>query len=670
MRNRFGSFLRGCVVFAGIVALAMFIAGCDDPTRVPEFTVTFNLNGGGGTLPPPQTVNAGSSVTLPNGTGLSRSGFVFAGWNTATDGTGTNHDAGTVFTPTGNVTLFARWNTAATFTVTFNANGGTGTVPAQSTAQDSGMTLPGQGNLTRSGHTFGGWNISASGTGENFGAGTTFTPAGNTTLFARWIVNFTVTFDPNGGTGTMPALTTPQGSGITLPSGAGLKGGYTFGGWNRNAVGTGENFGAGSTFTPTGNVTLFARWIVAGAESFTVTFSANGGGGTAPAPQMVAAGSSIALPSGDGLLRSGFTFGGWNTNADGTGVNHSAGASFTPTENVTLFARWNPVVNFTVTFSANGGSGTVPAPQTVTEGSSITLPSGDGLSKSGLVFDGWNTNVTGMGTNHSVEASFTPTGNVTLFARWIPVVAQNFTVTFHANGGDGTVPAPQTVTEGSSITLPSGVELTKSGFTFGGWNTNTAGTGTSHSMGSMFTPTSNVLLFASWNPVTFKVISAGTDHTAVVKMDGTLWAWGGNASGQLGDGTTTGRNGPVQIQSGMTWASVSAGGIAGASHSVAIRSDGTLWGWGHSAWGQRGDGTTTNRNTPVRVGMATNWISVAAGGAHTIAIRSDGSLWAWGRNRSGQIGDGTTTNRNTPVRIGTATNWASVSAGLDHTVAV
>ena len=164
-------------------------------------------------------------------------------------------------------------------------------------------------------------------------------------------------------------------------------------------------------------------------------------------------------------------------------------------------------------------------------------------------------------------------------------------------------------------------------------------------------------------------VSAGHSHTLGLRTDGTLWAWGSNQQGQLGDGTTTGRNSPVQIQSGMTWASVSAGGIAGASHSVAIRSDGSLWGWGHSAWGQRGDGTTTNRNTPVRIGMATNWISVAAGGSHTIAIRSNGTLWAWGRNANGQLGDGTSTNRNTPMQIGTATNWASVSAGDRHTIA-
>jgi len=741
MQNRFGSFLRRRAVFAGIAAIAVLVASCDDPTRAPEFTVTFNLNGGGGTLPAPQTVNAGSSITLPGGTGLSRSGFVFGGWNTAADGTGINHDAGSVFTPTGNVTLFARWITAATFTVTFNANGGTGTVPAQSAAQGSGMTLPGQGNLTRDGHTFGGWNTNAAGTGENFGAGTTFTPASNTTLFARWIVNFTVTFDPNGGTGTVPALTTPQGSNITLPNGAGLsRGGYTFGGWNRNAAGTGENFGAGSTFTPPGDTTLHARWIAAGTGSFTVTFSANGGSGTAPAPQTVAAGSSIALPSSGGLSQSGFTFGGWNTNADGTGTNHSVGASFTPAGNVTLFARWNPVVNFTVTFSANGGGGTVPAPQTVAEGSSITLPGGDGLSRSGFTFGGWNTNAVGTGTNHNAGVPFTPAGNTTLFARWIvnftvtfdpnggtgtvPALttpqgsgitlpsgvglsrgtytfggwnrnaagtgenfgagstftptgdttlharwiaagAESFTVTFSANGGGGTAPAPQTVAAGSSIALPSGGGLSQSGFIFGGWNTNADGTGTNHSVGASFTPAGNVTLFARWNPMRVSV-SASWQYTVAIRDDGSLWAWGDNRSGQLGDGTMTNRWVPTRIGADNNWASISAGW----QHTVAIRDDGSLWAWGDNHIGELGDGTQISRNAPIRIGADNNWASISAGSSHTVAVRDDGSLWAWGSNTIGQLGDGTMTSRWVPIRIGADNNWASASAGWQHTVAI
>ena len=98
---------------------------------------------------------------------------------------------------------------------------------------------------------------------------------------------------------------------------------------------------------------------------------------------------------------------------------------------------------------------------------------------------------------------------------------------------------------------------------------------------------------------------------------------------------------------------------AGDDHTVAVKTDGTLWAWG-STTGQLGDGTTTDRSSPVQVGTATNWASVAAGNDHTVAVKTDGTLWAWGDNDSGQLGDGTTTNRSSPVQVGTATNWASV----------
>ena len=112
-------------------------------------------------------------------------------------------------------------------------------------------------------------------------------------------------------------------------------------------------------------------------STYTVTFNANNGTGTVPAIQTVNAGSSITLPNEGGLTRTGHTFGGWNTNASGTGTNYSAGSSYTVTDNITLFARWLPVgtTTFIVTFNANGATnGIAPAAMTANSGSSITLP--------------------------------------------------------------------------------------------------------------------------------------------------------------------------------------------------------------------------------------------------------------------------------------------------------
>ncbi|MCL2083368.1 MAG: InlB B-repeat-containing protein, partial [Oscillospiraceae bacterium] len=161
-------------------------------------------------------------------------------------------------------------------------------------------------------------------------------------------------------------------------------------------------------------------------------------------------------------------------------------------------------------------------------------------------------------------------------------------------------------------------------------------------------------------------VAAGWDHTVTLKTDGSLWAWGNNASGQLGDGTTAQGAAPVQIGTASDWETMSTGN----NYTVAIKADGSLWSWGNNTNGQLGDGTTTSRTAPVRIGAANDWAVVSAGNNHTMALKTDGSLWAWGNNTNGQLGDGTTTQRTVPVQIGTTNNWASISSGGSYTVAV
>ena len=161
-------------------------------------------------------------------------------------------------------------------------------------------------------------------------------------------------------------------------------------------------------------------------------------------------------------------------------------------------------------------------------------------------------------------------------------------------------------------------------------------------------------------------VQAGGDHGLALKADGSLWAWGINASGQIGDGTTTARTAPTPISPGISWLAIS----AGTGHSAAIRSNGTLWTWGLGTTGQLGNGGTTNVSIPTQVGSASNWTKVACGGTHTLAINSLGELWAWGLNSNGQLGDGTTVQANNPVRVGTESNWAEIAGGSNHTLAL
>jgi len=161
-------------------------------------------------------------------------------------------------------------------------------------------------------------------------------------------------------------------------------------------------------------------------------------------------------------------------------------------------------------------------------------------------------------------------------------------------------------------------------------------------------------------------VAAGTLHTMAIRADGSLWAWGFNGVGDLGDGTTTDRHSPVRIGTDTDWVQVG----AGANHSLGIRADGSLWAWGWNSTGQLGDGTTTDRHSPTRVGTDTDWAYVSSGFTHTLAIRRDGTLWAWGSNADGRTGLGTMAgNTLVPTRVGTDNDWVAVSAGDRHTLA-
>lgn len=152
-------------------------------------------------------------------------------------------------------------------------------------------------------------------------------------------------------------------------------------------------------------------------------------------------------------------------------------------------------------------------------------------------------------------------------------------------------------------------------------------------------------------------ITAGAQHSLSVKTDGTLWAWGGDPfnQGPLGLDDTTNRSSPVQVGALTNWAQVSGGEF----HSVAIKTDGTLWSWGGNGQGQLGLGDTTNRSSPVQVGALTNWDKVVTGSLHTVAIKTDGTMWTWGYNTGGALGLGDTTNRSSPVQVGALTTWAT-----------
>jgi alpha-tubulin suppressor-like RCC1 family protein len=157
----------------------------------------------------------------------------------------------------------------------------------------------------------------------------------------------------------------------------------------------------------------------------------------------------------------------------------------------------------------------------------------------------------------------------------------------------------------------------------------------------------------------WKQVSSGSFHTAAIKTDGTLWTWGAGTSGQLGTNDVTNRSTPVTTFAGGTnWKQVSGGN----GHTLAIKTDGTLWTWGWGALGQLGTNDTTNRSTPVTTfAGGSSWKQVSGGGAFTAAIKTDGTLWTWGGNANGRLGTNDTINRSTPITtFAGGTNWKQV----------
>jgi len=160
-------------------------------------------------------------------------------------------------------------------------------------------------------------------------------------------------------------------------------------------------------------------------------------------------------------------------------------------------------------------------------------------------------------------------------------------------------------------------------------------------------------------------------YCLALKSDGSVWAWGSNGAGQLGDGSTTDRNTPYRIPGINNVVAVAAGGNPRNGYSIVLKSDGTVWAWGRNKEGELGNGTYIDRSTPSQVLNLFDIVAIADGGwQHFLALKSDGTVWAWGDNVNGELGDGTNENRNIPTRVKKLSDIVAIGAGYDHSCAV
>lgn len=323
-----------------------------------------------------------------------------------------------------------------TYKVAYSGNGSTGgTAPVDGNpyARSEMVKVTNQKDLIKSGYSFVGWNTGADGKGTSYAANAELTmgPA-DITLFAQWTKNptYTVTYNGNGSTGgTLPRDNNAyeQSAKVTVAGNTGglVKAGSTFAGWNTAPDGKGTSYAGNASFNMgTANVTLYAQWSKN--PAFTVTYNGNGStGGTVPSDNNAYEQSARVAVVGNigGLEKTGSTFAGWNTAADGSGTNYAANTAFNMgAANVTLYAHWTKNPTYIVKYDENGStSGIIPLdPNFYEEGAVVTVKENEGrLLKNGSAFVGWNTARDGSGTSYAGNTAFNMgSANVTLYAQW------------------------------------------------------------------------------------------------------------------------------------------------------------------------------------------------------------------------------------------------------------
>lgn len=161
--------------------------------------------------------------------------------------------------------------------------------------------------------------------------------------------------------------------------------------------------------------------------------------------------------------------------------------------------------------------------------------------------------------------------------------------------------------------------------------------------------------------------AAGSSHTIVLKQDGTVWALGSNNYGQLGIGSSAWHSDTIEL-SKVTGLSGVVAVAAGGSHSAALKQDGTVWTWGYNGSGELGNNTTNDSSTPLQVAGLSNVTAIAAGGSHVLALKKDGTVWAWGNNRLGQLGIASQSLVLSPVQVSALEGITAIAAGGYHSI--
>ncbi len=535
-KTNYGSISVAAVDSEGVSSPAVASGQAVPPAT---YVIKYDGNGAdGGTAPTSQSKTQYTDITLAtNSGGLTRIGYRFTGWNTDPDGAGTTYSAGATYSADEGVTLYAQWeavdavvltpessavNHGATVTLTpptrdatiYYQIGGTSEVvgtPGQpvtvtlynashspSSATGVAAGIPEGGSVTLTAHA-----KYADGTQSEVTTGT------------YSLNQYAVGYEGNGNgdaVDNVPALQTfYSGGSVAIGGGANrpVRIGYRFTGWNTDPDGAGTTYSAGATYSADESETLYAQWEAVDA----VTFSRDGAVNSRDTVQLTPPKAEVTIYYStdggqnwqQGQLNQSVTINLYNEKSmpqSQTGVD--VGIPEDDSVTITAYAKYADGIQskettgtyrlnqYTVSYDGNGYTGgTVPSPDTFYSGGSVTIQSGNGLTKTGHTFTAWKGN---DGQSYSPNNTYSDNSNLILTAQWQAIT---YTVSYDLNEGTGDVPDPSTVTLGSSVTVGQG-SLTRVGYIFNGWNTQKNGQGDKYTQGQQFTPKADTTLYAQW----------------------------------------------------------------------------------------------------------------------------------------------------------------------------
>jgi uncharacterized repeat protein (TIGR02543 family)/LPXTG-motif cell wall-anchored protein len=427
-----------------------------------------------------------------------REGYVFAGWSTSPNGAaGTEFDSNTKITAEGDLPVYAIWHGSYTLTYTAGDNG--------SISGTTSQTVDHGGNGTEvtavpdTGYHFVEWSD-----GVKTAKRTDLNVTADKSVTAEFALDtYTVTYDAGSGSGAPTESSAyKQGDTVTVLGAGGMtRTGYTFAGWDTDSSADEVVYDPEKTFTMgNSNVTLYAVWT---ANSYSVIYNGNSNtGGSAPTDSdSYNIADTVTVKGNTGsLVKTGYTFAGWNTAANGSGIAFSGSDTFAMgNSNVTLYAQW-VATDYSVTYNGNTNTGgaapTDSGSYNITD--TVTVKGNTGsLVKTGYTFAGWNTAANGSGTAYSAGVTFAMgSSNVTLYAQW---TLNRYTVTYDAGSGSGAPTDSNTYEQGATVTVSGKGDMTCTGYTFAGWDTDSSADAVVYDPEKTFAMGSaNVTLYAVW----------------------------------------------------------------------------------------------------------------------------------------------------------------------------